>query len=257
MKLKNKIIAYLANQYLNRKGPSGRITKILLDVWPEDVSEIVVMPASSFYVDAMVNHFKGKRKGKIWYVPKLDFSIVPSGIGAPSTAIVMEALRRTNAKVVRRVDVAGSLSNELGPGTFFLPISAIKGDCTSKAYFNSPEAKPSEKLVRITKSVFQKKGIPLFAGKIYSHDVLFLESIELINHVTAQGATAIDMETSTVYTLGNLFGIETVAVLFISNYATEGFEKEMSKIEPAFFEAMDKSFDIIESLILAIRNSKE
>lgn len=257
MKLKNKIIAYLANQYLNRKGPAGRITKILLDVWPEDISEIVVMPASSFYINAMVSHFKGKRRGNTWYVSKLDFSIVPSGIGAPSTAIVMEALRRTNAKIVIRFDIAGSLSKEIGPGAFFLPISAIKGDCTSKMYSSTSEvAVPSEKLVSVVKSVFDEKKIPLFTGKIYSHDVLFLENLDLIENIVAQGADAIDMETSTVYTLGRLFGFETVAILFISNYSTEGFEKEISRIEPAFFESMEKSFEIIESLVTKLHNLK-
>ena len=253
MSIKSKILAFLANQYMSKKGPDARITKMILDTWPEDISDLVILPASNFYVNAMIKHFKGKAKGLTWYVPSLNFSIVPSGVGAPSAAMVIEALRRANVKKIIRIDVAGSLSKNLKPGDFIIPTYAIKGDCTSNAYSKTLEAEPTESLVEIIKAVLTEEKVNYHLGTIFSHDALFLESKELIQNVINQGAIAIDMETSLVYVLGKLFEIDVAALLFVSNYAFEGFEKEISKLNPAFFQAIDKSFRIISKIVKAIR----
>ena len=253
MSIKSKILAFLANQYMNRKGSEARITKMILDTWPENISDLVILPASNFYIKAMVKHFKGKARGLTWYVPSLNFSIVPSGVGAPSAAMIIEALRRAGVKKIIRIDVAGSLSKTLKPGDFIIPTYAIKGDCTSNAYSRTIDAKPTSSLVEIIKSVLDEEQVNYTLGTVFSHDALFLESRELIQRVMNQGAIAIDMETSLVYVLGKLFAIDVAALLFISNYAFEGFEKEISKLEPSFFQAMDKSFHLISKIVKSIR----
>ena len=253
MSIKSKILAFLVNQYMNRKSSAARVTKMILDVWPEDISDLVLLPASPFYVNAMVKHFKGKKRGLTWYVKNLDFSIVPSGVGAPSAAMIIEALHRADVKKIIRVDIAGSLSKKLVPGAFLVPDYAIKGDCTSNAYSKMIEAKPSDTLIKTIKKIFNEERINFHFGTIFSHDALFLESKELVQNAILQGAVAIDMETSLVYVLGQLFGIETAALLFISNYAFEGFEKEISNIKPEFFQAIDTSFRLIPKIIKAIK----
>jgi len=254
MGLKHKMIAFFANTYLKLKSPEERIVRLTLDCSIKDIPENIIFPATPFYVKQIVKHFKAKKKGDIIYkIPGYDAIIVPSGIGAPSAAMYIEALRRANIKRILRIDFAGSLSKEVGPGKFFIPEKAILADGTSRAYLPNREyGYPSKDLLDMIKKVLEKLGFEYETGIIYSHDLLFLEDPESIEHMVSKGAKAVDMETGLVYALGELFKIDVIALLIISNYALEGFEKEISSIESSFFEGIDKSFHFLKHFLLEI-----
>ena len=256
MTLKAKIFAKFANLYFSRMSSEERIVRLGLNTSPNKISDIVVMPASEFYVRHLTKNLNVKSFGYTWRSKNPDYSLVSSGIGAPSAAFYIEILRRANVKVIVRVDFAGSINPSLKSGDFFVPIRAVNADGTSKIYDpESKESYPDDGLKNLIKETLMKLNVPYKEGVIYSHDAIFKEDAEFIKQLKQNDIDAIDMETAVLYTLGKQFNIKTCSLLIISNSAEEGFEKEISTVTAEFFDALDLSVKIIPEIIKAIRHA--
>lgn len=255
MPMKSKLYAKIANFYLSRLDKQERLVMIGLNTKSKNISDLVMLPASPFYVEKIVSGLKVKQYGYTWRHTDPDFSIVSSGIGAPSAAYIIETLRKAGVKTIVRIDFAGSLNPNIKSGDFFIPIKAIKGDGTSKIYSGNgdPYAYPNSNLCEKIEVALKDMHLVYHKGTIYTHDAIFKEDKEYINQMISKGADAVDMETALLYTLGALYGLETCAVLIISNPATEGFEEEVSSITPEFFDAINKSIKLIPKIASILR----
>ena len=92
-----------------------QIIYIVLNCKPKDIAPNILLPATDYVMGIIKKHFKKveiKSHGKIITGKYSDaaISIIASGIGAPATAMTMEALRYSEVKHIIRVDYCGSNS---------------------------------------------------------------------------------------------------------------------------------------------------
>jgi AMP nucleosidase len=214
----------------------------------------VVMFAEKFGVEV-----KGKG-GSMQTATYDDITIINFGMGSALAATIMDLLSAISPKAVLFLGKCGGLKKTNKLGDMILPIAAIRGEGTSDDYLPSEvPALPSFRLQRAISHVIKAKGMDYWTGTVYTmnrrvweHDDEFKEYLRSIR------ASAIDMETATLFTVGFANKIPRGALLLVSDnpMIPEGVKTTESdkKVTTKF---VDDHLDIgIESLV-ELRNSGE
>jgi AMP nucleosidase len=147
-----------------------------------------------------------------------DITILNFGMGSAMAATVMDLLSAIAPRGVLFLGKCGGLK-KTKVGDFILPIAAIRGEGTSNDYM-PPEipALPSFRLQRTVSAMLIKNGIDYWSGTVYTtnrrvweHDDTFKE------YLRRTRATAIDMETATIFIVGFCNHIPKGALLLVSD----------------------------------------
>ncbi len=155
--------------------------------------------------------------------------VISTGIGGPAAAIVVEELARLGIKTIIRVGTCGSLAGEVGIGYLVVAEASVRLDGTTRQYVieGYPAAATPELTIELKKAAksLKKKYV---GGLVASTDAFYAgeehaafggygspPSKNLKNDMKMANVIAFEMETSTLFVLGRLYGIATGAVLCV------------------------------------------
>ena len=147
-------------------------------------------------------------------------SVLASGMGGPSLAIYATELARFyGVRRIVRVGTAGGLQPGMPLGTV-VAASAAHTDSGMTARWVpgvSISAAPTFGLLRAAVETAEREGIPLRVGPVFSSDTFYADAPATERGLVELGTLAIEMEASTLYTVGAREGLETLALLTISD----------------------------------------
>jgi AMP nucleosidase len=173
------------------------------------------------YVDLFAAQFGvevGGRSHPMQSASAEDLTIVNFGMGSAMAATMLDLLAAVEPRAVLFLGKCGGLK-KTRVGDFILPIAAIRGEGTSNDYM-PPEipALPSFRLQKAVSAMIVKHGLDYWTGTVYTtnrrvweHDEKFKEYLRSIR------ATAIDMETATIFIVGFVNHIPKGALLLVSD----------------------------------------
>jgi len=170
----------------------------------------------------------------------LPVSAASTGIGAPSTAVLLEELAKLGSHTFLRIGNSGGLSRELDLGDLVVTTGAVRDDGTSRTYV-TPEfpAVAHHDVVRGLLDAAGSRGIRAHAGITWSLDAFyarnavagpdgrmasmsvggywpgFLES--RIRDMQAAGVLNCEMEAGVLLTLAALFGLRAGCICVVSD----------------------------------------
>jgi AMP nucleosidase len=147
-----------------------------------------------------------------------DLTILNFGMGSAMAATVMDLLAAIEPKAVLFLGKCGGLK-KTRVGDFILPIAAIRGEGTSNDYM-PPEipALPSFRLQKAVSAMIVKQRLDYWTGTVYTTNRRVWEHDETFkSYLTKIRATAIDMETATIFTVGFVNHIPKGALLLVSD----------------------------------------
>jgi len=148
-----------------------------------------------------------------------DITIINFSMGSAMAATIMDLLTAVKPKAVLFLGKTGGLKSYIGLGDLLLPIAAIRGEGTSNDYF-PPEvpALPAFNLQKAISSTIRDYNKDYWTGTVYTTNRRLWEYDELFKkHLRAIRATAVDMETATLFSVGFYNRIPTGALLMISD----------------------------------------
>ena len=138
-------------------------------------------------------------------------------IGAPYAVMLLETLVAWGAQRIVYAGWCGALNPALQIGDL-LPTQAFVDEGTSPAYgcgvgqIVRPNESWCEHLERIVGSL----GPALHRGTIWSTDAVFRETPSRVDHFTARGALAVEMEVSALFSVAHFLGVELAAILVLA-----------------------------------------
>jgi uridine phosphorylase len=165
-----------------------------------------------------------------------------TGIGAPSTAILVEELAKVGARRMIRVGNSGGLQPALGLGDLVITTGAVRDDGTSRAYV-LPEypAVASWQVVGALVASARSRGVRHAVGLTWSLDAFYgrnavlgangaIESMsvggfrppELESRLVAMRDARVqncEMESGVLLTLASIFGLEAGCICVVSDRA--------------------------------------
>jgi uridine phosphorylase len=250
----NKIKSQMLNLGLKFISVDDKIVRMILETSSSNINEIVLMPAVKIVMKKLINRLQNKIvHGRVYngILNGIKVSIIRSQVGCPNAALTLESLVRSKAKIVVRVDFCGGIygeNNSINVGDIVIPKTAYCGDGTSSEYIRanpdlqnrlesiqnplsttqnliaSPHtifiSKPNEilkeLLIRETRTHNPNK-IEFQISNIWTTDALFCETFEFIRALKAVNIEAIDMESSILFLLGQLYNLKVASILSVSD----------------------------------------
>jgi uridine phosphorylase len=240
-----------------------------------DVGKYVFLCGEPERVPKIAGSFSGMKeilkKREFWiYNGKLDGTLVTAastGIGGPSTAILLEELSNIGATTFIRIGTSGGIADGLDSGDFIIATGAVRADGTSRSYTwpEYPAVANHEVVLALIDAAVRSKS-RFDAGVCFSVDGFYSENkvishgkiapmsqsgympsfmTERIADVKKMGVKNIDMENGTIFTLCSLYGLRAGAICTISDvvpwHPTEkviDFEQNMSDCIKVGIEGM-------------------
>jgi AMP nucleosidase len=161
-----------------------------------------------------------------------NITIINFQMGSPNAATIMDLLTAVKPKAVLFLGKCGSLKSYIGLGAMLLPIAGIRGEGTSRDYF--PEevpALPAFNLEKAISATISSYGLEYWTGTVYTTNRRVWEYDEKFkDYLRGIRATAVDMETATLFSVGFYNRIPTGALLMVSDQPMlpEGIKTEQS-----------------------------
>jgi purine-nucleoside phosphorylase len=280
-----KIKGAAINVALKHMSKKDKLSQLFFTTMASNIAPIVVLPASHTVWKKLHDKLKHAEKHGMIESGSLGgvrVTLIRTGVGTPSIANVMEALKEVKPKAIIRVDYAGSLLADIPVGAVFTATAAIPGDGTSIHYISAdpgahgflkgqplagsqpPDpiyswmasrgltgAVPCDpRLLELVRDVAKARGIPVVDGTIWTTDGLFTESKEKVAFWASGGAKAVDMETSCLYLLARQATIPAIAVHGISdNVVTQKPFYELEHYDAGIETAIDKAISLVEAML--------
>jgi len=242
-----------------RKLSEGKL-QYHLKVKPGDVAKYVLLPGDPGRVLKIAEFLDeakevAKNREFITYSGKyrgIPVSATSTGIGCPSAAIAVEELANVGAKVFIRVGTSAGIQPDVKPGDLVLPRGAMRNEGTS--YYYVPDGFPAVPSYRVLRSLVmasEKLGYKHHIGIISTDDSFYAESPEFLSELRDYGITSLDMESSAIFIISHLRGLEAGTVLgVVANLSTrEGvFEEEDPRRSLAVERAIKTALEAVRIL---------
>ncbi len=238
---------------------NSKIVYILLGCGPGSIAKTVLLPATPTCTNRILGFLKkSETKGQthLGKVDSLDVSVVPTGIGCPSVAIILEALHRADVKTAIRIDFIGGLVESIDIGDIIIADSAFKGDGTTRHYMKGDKIEANSELTNLLIKKSKEYGKNVFVGPVWTDDALFRETPELCKQAVEKGCIGIDMECSAVFTLGKIYNMKTAAIMVVSD--KPGTEKSFWNVEKFVAEllgGLDAAIRIALNTVISLKDS--
>jgi len=180
----------------------------------------------------------------------LDDKRVTVGNGGrygPDTAITTEILCAAGAQSMIRVGSCGSLQDHVKIGDLVIVTGAIRGEGTTSYYVpKSFSTIAHPEVVTALQKAAESLKVRYHLGRIFTTDALFQETPELIQELSEQNVSSIDMVTSTFLTIGQLRQKKTGAVLAVSDECLCG---KFGFRDPLFLAAEEKIVEVAQQAL--------
>ncbi|MCJ7731665.1 nucleoside phosphorylase [Candidatus Bathyarchaeota archaeon] len=199
-----------------------------------DVAKYVLMPGDPDRVQRIAQRFdkaekKAEYRGYVTYTGETNgvgITTTSSGIGCPSTAIAMEELMKIGADTFIRVGTCGALVPQLDSGDIVVATGAVRWEGTSKTYIDTEyPAVASYRVVNALLEAADELGVKVHPGLIISSDAYYGGNDEVLRRFGAANVLAIEMESSLMFTLAGMRGVQAGAICTVDGNIFKGTGK--------------------------------
>ncbi|GHF06719.1 purine-nucleoside phosphorylase [Pseudolysinimonas yzui] len=201
---------------------------------PGDIAPVVLMPgdprraqriADELFDDArLVTEVRGIL-GFTGTFQGTPVSVLASGMGGPSIAIYATELARFYGVTrIVRVGTAGGLQPAMPLGTVVAASVAHTDSAMTAGWVPGValSAAPAFSLLRAAVEAAERDAVALRVGAVFSSDTFYADDPTVTGKLAVLGTLAVEMEAATLYAVGAKEGIETLALVTVTDDLTTG-----------------------------------
>jgi DeoD family purine-nucleoside phosphorylase len=160
-------------------------------------------------------------------------SVQTTGMGCPSAGIVFEELVMLGAARLIRVGTCGGLRDGMRMGDTVVGISATADDQTPLRYAQMAGYAPTAtfELAEAAARLAREGGATVHVGPIVTSGLFYDPDPTTFGRWKRLGHVGVEMEAAMLYTIGAVKGIETLAIMTVSDLLGETGESERTSDE--------------------------
>jgi len=190
--------------------------------------------------------YKGSWKG-------VEVAVVSHGVGSPGAAVCFEELIKGGAEVLIRVGTAGSYQKDIQPGHLVISHSAVRMDGLTRQLV--PEGFPAVANRKVVDQLVQSASMrqqQAHEGITLTLDVFYTGVVEFPHELYKKaGVLAVEMENSSLFTIGAIRGVKTGAILAIDGFADADLSNEYNPHTDVVAKAIEQEALIaLDALVL-------
>ena len=136
---------------------------------------------------------------------KIPVTVLTTGMGCPSTAIVLEEAYKAGGRIFIRIGSTGSLlpGKDHSIGSIYIPVAAIRDDGASlKLVPSQVPAVASPEIFQALCQAATTLEAEYHKGLVWTSDIYYNEDPKAFQKWVKYGATCVEMESSLLFTVG-------------------------------------------------------
>lgn len=176
-----------------------------------------------------------------------QISVQTTGMGCPSTAIVVEELIQLDVKRLIRIGTCGGIGKDIKPLDIIGAVAASPFDGTTRTYLNNAPHAPfaTFEILKTAYDVSKTMGINVYFSGIASVDVFYNPCSDYVEKLRAKGIIAVEMETSLIYYLANRSNKQAATFLLVSDIVGGGEEFTKYVTDQDLAKGMDQLINYV------------
>lgn len=176
-----------------------------------------------------------------------QISVQTTGMGCPSTAIVVEELIQLDVKRLIRIGTCGGIGKAIKPLDIIGAVAASPFDGTTRTYLNNEPHAPfaTFEILKTAYDVSKTMGINVYFSGIASVDVFYNPFSDYVEKLRAKGIIAVEMETSLIYYLANRSNKQAATFLLVSDIVGGGEEFTKYVTDQDLAKGMDQLINYV------------
>ncbi|MCQ9208619.1 MAG: hypothetical protein NG712_04490, partial [Omnitrophica bacterium] len=172
----------------------------------------------------------------------IKITAMNGGMFSANTAITTEIVCNVQAKNLIRLGSCGALREDIKVGDLVLVTGSIRGEGVTPYYVDENfQTLPDTQISEALEKAAQKLGVKLHRGKVWSTDALLRETKELVEAKANAGAIAVDMVSSTLLTIAQVYKVKAASILAVSDNVMTG---EMGFTNPIYYIAQTTMINV-------------
>jgi len=229
---------------------TGRDLTEMVQLRPQDVGEWAVIPGPKDRMEVLTKKLKDPVRNFSFmeyamYTGEYEgvrVTTINGGRFSADTAITTEVVCNAGIKNIIRIGTCGALDEKMQIGDLVVVDSVIRGEGVTPYYVEeSFETIPDQRLTTTLIESAQELGTSVYKGKVWTTDALLRETREIVEAKRKQGAIAVDMVSSCLLTICQLYGVRAASILAVSDNLITG---EMGFMNPLYYMAETKLIEI-------------
>ena len=218
----------------------------MVQVKPGDFGKYAIIPGTAERRDALLQYLKHPVKSFSFFeytmhtglYEGVKIAVGNGGRFSPDSAIIAEILCAGKVEYIIRAGSCGALDEKIRIGDIVLATGVVRGDGVTPYYVDKNFKTVSDPgLVKALEKAATEEGVQIHKGLMWTTDALLRETRELIENVKKEGAIAVDMVSSSLLTIAQLYGVKACSISAVSDNLMTG---ELGFINPDYYEAEAK-----------------
>lgn len=229
---------------------AGKDLTAMVQLRPQDVGKWAIVPGPKDRMEVLTKKLKDAVRNFSFmeyamYTGEYEgmkITTINGGRFSADTAITTEVICNAEIKNVIRIGTCGALNEKMQVGDLVVVDSIIRGDGVTPYYVDEnfitiPDKKLSDTLIEVAKAT----GSRVYTGKVWTTDALLRETREIVEAKRKEGAIAVDMVSSCLLTIAQLYNVKAASILAVSDNVITG---EMGFMNPLYYMAETKLIEI-------------
>ena len=229
---------------------TGKDLTDMVQLRPQDVGKWAIIPGPKDRTEVLTKKLKDAVKNFSFmeytmYTGEYEgikITTINGGRFSADTAITTEVVCNAEIKNIIRIGTCGALDEKMQIGDLIVVDSVIRGDGVTPYYVDekfitTPDKKLTETLIAVAKGM----GSQVYTGKVWTTDALLRETREVVEAKRKEGAVAVDMVSSCLLTISQLYNVKAASILAVSDNLITG---EMGFMNPLYYMAETKLIEI-------------
>ncbi|MGE5197498.1 MAG: hypothetical protein ACM3IL_03220 [Deltaproteobacteria bacterium] len=234
---------------------TGKDLTEMVQLRPEDVGKYAIVPGPRDRMEVVVKKLQNPVKNFSFmeytmYTGQYDgikVTTINGGRFNADTAITAEVMCNAGIKNIIRAGTCGALDENIKVGDLVVVDSVIRGDGVTPYYVDKNFKTVADK--NITDILFEtakESGITVHKGCVWTTDALLRETREIVQAKCKEGAIAVDMVSSSLLTIAQVYKVKAAAILSVSDNVITG---EMGFMNPMYYMAETKLIEIALAVV--------
>jgi purine-nucleoside phosphorylase len=179
----------------------------------------------------------------------IKITAINGGRFSTDTSITTEVMCNAGIQNIIRIGTCGALDENIKVGDLVVVDGVIRGDGVTPYYVDNnfqtiADKQMSDSLYETAKNM----GANIHRGRAWTTDALLRETREIVEARRKQGAIAVDMVSSTLLTIAQIYNVKASSILAVSDNVITG---EMGFMNPLYYIA---ETNLINIALEAVRN---
>ena len=229
---------------------TGKDLTAMVQLRPQDVGKYAIVPGPKDRLDVLLKKLENPVRNFSFMeytmytgtYQGIKLTAINGGRFSTDTSITTEVICNAQIPNIIRIGTCGVLDENIKVGDLVVAERIIRGDGVTPYYVAQDFKTLADKKITDTlEKVAKDLGVQVHRGCVWTTDALLRETRDIVEAKRKEGAIAVDMVSSSLLTIAQLYNVKAGSILAVSDNVITG---EMGFMNPLYYIAETKLIEI-------------